>query len=153
MIKNINHFGFTVSSLEEAIYFFRDLLGLETTSIRKVEDGGLEKVIQVPVPGVSLLVSDVTLPDKGTKIELLQYDVPKGHAIDVKIWNPGVSHVAFEVDDIQETYKDLTAKGVNFKSEPHWRKTGIYSGWGGCFLEGPDGILIELKQPPIQAEK
>jgi catechol 2,3-dioxygenase-like lactoylglutathione lyase family enzyme len=53
----------------------------------------------------------------------------------------GAAHLAFEVDDIDQAYNDLTRKGVRFVSPP--RRSGNVK---GCYFEDPDGITLELLQ-------
>ncbi|MBM4334156.1 MAG: VOC family protein, partial [Deltaproteobacteria bacterium] len=145
MIRCIQHFSFTVSNLEEAIHFFSDILGLEATPIIEVRDELTAKV--VGMPGVWLRGSFMLTPGNGT-IELIQYVTPKGERIDLNTCNVGVAHISFEVDDIEEMYKDLIAKGVKFVSPPVWGKKGVLKGRGSCYLKGPDGITLEFNQIP-----
>jgi len=145
MITGIQHLSFTVSNLEEAIHFFHDLLGLEATLIREVKGERIEQILQMP--GVSLRISNVTTPGNGN-IELIEYVAPTGKKIDLKTCNVGVAHLALEVDDIQKTYDDLTAKGVKFNHSPLWAGAGALKGWGICYLKGPDGITLEMMEAP-----
>ena len=148
MIKGIQHFSFTVSNLEDAIHYFRDLLGLRATPIREVKGERIEKIV---MPGASLLVSNITTPDN-CNIELIEYVAPKGDKIDLKTCNVGVGHVSFVVDDVQKTYDDLTANGIKFISPPQWSKEGPLKGWAACYSKGPDGITVEFMQAPEGVE-
>jgi len=146
MINRVQHFGLTVSNLDEALHFFGDLLGLEATPVR--ETSGERPEIILGIPGVSLRLSVVKLPD-GNNLEIIQYLAPKGQKLDLKTCNPGVPHISFVVDDIQKMYDELSAKGVTFANPPYWKGESVAgAGWGVCFLRGPDGISIELMQPP-----
>jgi catechol 2,3-dioxygenase-like lactoylglutathione lyase family enzyme len=90
----------------------------------------------------------VKVPD-GNSLELIEYLAPKGQKIDLRTCNPGVPHVGLVVDDIQELYEDLSANGVKFVNPPYWGGQSVAGwGWRVCFLRGPDGISIELMQPP-----
>jgi len=146
MIKSVQHFGITVSNLDEALHFFCDLLGLEALPFREASGERAETILGIP--GVSLRLSGVKTPDNNN-IELIEYLTQRGERIDLKTCNPGVSHISFVVDDIQKMYDDLTAKGVKFINPPYWGGKSIAGmGWGVCFLKGPDGIPIELMQAP-----
>ena len=146
MIKSVQHVGITVSNLDEALHFFSDLLGLEALPFREASGERIETILGIP--GVSVRLSGVKTPD-GKNIELIEYLASKGERINLKISNPGVTHISFVVDDIQKMYDDLTAKGVNFISPPYWGgKTIAGMDWGVCFFKGPDGISIELMQAP-----
>lgn len=144
MIRSVLHYGFTVSDLEEAISFFRDLLGFELTVLRKDVTGYVEKV--VGMPGTWMQIAEVTAPD-GSIIELIEYTAPKGEKINSKTCNPGVGHIAFVVDNLQGMYQDLSAKGVQFVNPPIFIEYGPHKGMGVCYLKGPDGITLEFLEP------
>ena len=142
MIKSTEHFSFTVSSLNGALHFFCDLLGLSATPVVEIESEGVQTIIGMP--GARLRISLVQLPGD-LKIELIEYVKPRGEAINLATCNPGVAHAAFLVDDIQKMYDDLSAKGVLFVSPPVWAPGNDGKGrWAVCYLRGPDGITFEL---------
>jgi catechol 2,3-dioxygenase-like lactoylglutathione lyase family enzyme len=146
MVKSIQHFGLTVSNLDEARHFFHDLLGLEATEVR--ETSGERPEIILGIPGVSLRLCLFKLPD-GNNLEVIEYINPRGTKLDLKTCNPGVPHIAFIVEDIQKMYDELSAKGVKFVNPPYWGGESVAGpGWGVCFLRGPDGISIEFMQAP-----
>ena len=150
MIKRIQHSSYTVSNLDEALHFFCDLLGLQASTILEPRGERLDKLYQLQEVAQRLAV--IRTPGDDI-IHLIEYISPKGERIDPKLCNPGVAHLAFEVDDIQKTYDELIAKGVEFNHPPYWggQKIEDIKGWGVCFLKGPDGIPIELMQAPKQA--
>jgi catechol 2,3-dioxygenase-like lactoylglutathione lyase family enzyme len=142
MIRATEHFSFTVSDLDKALQFFRELLGLRAGPPVEVENEGVQKIIGMP--GAKLRISMVELPGGG-RIELIEYAKPRGAAIDLATCNTGVAHVAFGVDNIQKMYDDLSAKGVKFVSAPVWAPGADGKGrWAVCYLRGPDGITFEL---------
>src|SRR4030042_6307476 len=135
MIKSTEHFSFTVSNLEKTLYCFFDMLGLEASPIIEVEKETVQKIIGVP--GASLRISNVQLPDN-KKIELIEYIKPKGKKLDSKVYNTGAAHIAFQVDNIQKTYDDLSEKGVEFVHAPVWAPDSEGKGdWAVCYLKGP----------------
>jgi catechol 2,3-dioxygenase-like lactoylglutathione lyase family enzyme len=103
----------------------------------------------VGIPQAVLRISIVQVPG-GTKIELIEYVRPEGRKIDSQPFNPGIAHIAFLVEDIEKTYRELAAEGVRFVNPPVWAVGNDGRGrWGVCYLRGPDDIIIELieKQP------
>lgn len=54
----------------------------------------------------------------------------------------GFTHLAFQVDDVDATYAELKAKGVNFHAEP--RGEGLRT----AFFRDPDGNILELFHSP-----
>lgn len=94
----IEHIGIAVNSLEESIPYYENILGLKCYSIEEVKDQKVKtaffKVGQ-------------------TKIELLEAtseDSPIAKFIAKK--GPGVHHIAFAVNNIEEQLKTLSDKGV-----------------------------------------
>lgn len=146
MVKYIQHVGLTVSNLDEALRFFRDLLGLEVTEPR--ETSGERPETLLGFKDASLRLALVKIPD-GNTIEVIEYFNPRGTKQDLRTCNPGVPHISLVVDDIEKMYEELSAKGVKFVNPPYWKGTSVAgAGWGVCFLRGPDGISFELMQPP-----
>jgi catechol 2,3-dioxygenase-like lactoylglutathione lyase family enzyme len=142
MIKAIEHFSFTVSSLEDSLDFFCDKLGLEATPIMEVDHQDVKKI--VGMPDARLRICLVKLPGE-KNIELIQYIQPKGKSLDLTTSNTGVAHIAFEVSDITALYKKLSRQGVTFLSPPVWTQSNDgQEKWGVCYLKGPDNITFEL---------
>jgi catechol 2,3-dioxygenase-like lactoylglutathione lyase family enzyme len=142
MIKAIEHFSFTVSSLEESLDFFCGKLGLEATPIEEVDHPGVQQI--VGMPDAKLRISLVKLPGH-QNIELIQYIRPKGKSLDLTTSNTGVAHIAFEVSDIKALYNNLSSQGITFMSPPVWTQSNDGQGqWGVCYLKGPDNITFEL---------
>jgi catechol 2,3-dioxygenase-like lactoylglutathione lyase family enzyme len=142
MIKSAEHFSFTVSNIGAALHFFHDLLGLDVLSVVEVDRPDVQKL--VGIPDAILRVAIVHVPG-GTNIELIQYAHPEGKKVDSRPCNPGIAHIAFLVDDIERTYRELAAKGVCFVSPPVWAPGNDGKGkWGVSYLKGPDDITIEV---------
>lgn len=97
MLKKIYHLGVAVRSLEGAIPFYRDTLGLGLTSIE-----------EVPAFGVKVAFLEIG----ASKIELLE---PIGDGMIARFLEahgPGIHHVAYEVDDLEATIRKCEADGV-----------------------------------------
>lgn len=142
MIKAVEHFSFTVSNLEESLAFFCGLLGLEATPIMEVDHPDVRQI--VGMADARLRIALVKLPGE-KNIELIQYLQPQGKALDLDTSNPGVAHIAFEVEDLQTMHRELADKGVRFISAPVWASGNDGTGtWGVCYLRGPDQITFEL---------
>ena len=142
MIKATEHFSFTVSSIEAALHFFRDLLGLSATPVREVGDPRVQRI--VGMPDALLRISIVEVPG-GAGIELIEYVRPEGKKVDSTSCNPGTAHIAFLVEDIQRMYQDLSGAGIRFVNPPVWAPGNDGKGtWGVAYLKGPDDITVEL---------
>jgi len=103
MIKKIDHIGIAVNNLDESISIYRDILGLEFKGTEEIKE---QKIII----GTFML--------GGVKIELVQPTHPDSTMrkfIDKK--GEGMHHIAFLVDNIDESLKELSEKGVNLIDE------------------------------------
>ena len=81
-------------------------------------------------------------------IEIIEYVNPRGEDIPLDTNRTGVGHWAFQVDDLQREYERLKALGVHFKSEPNYIAEGVNKGGYAAYFTDPDGITLELIQPP-----
>ncbi|MDR3287307.1 MAG: methylmalonyl-CoA epimerase [Prevotellaceae bacterium] len=97
-ISHIEHLGIAVKSLEQAIPYYEEILGLKCYSVEEVADQKVKtaffKVGQ-------------------TKIELLEPTSPESTiAKFIEKRGEGVHHVAFAVDSVQKSLDEVAAKGV-----------------------------------------
>ena len=97
-ITHIEHIGIAVNNLDEAIPYYENVLGLKCYAIEEVADQKVKTAF--------FMVGQ-------TKIELLESTDPEGPIgkfIGKK--GPGVHHLAFAVDNVNEALSDVAAKGV-----------------------------------------
>jgi lactoylglutathione lyase len=145
------HFSFTVSDLDAAIVFYRDLLGF-TFIHRQVQDNEYTRRL-VGYPDARIEVAQFAVPGERRglsthDLELVKYYVPEGHRATPEIANPGESHLAIAVDDADAWYERLNAAGIRFFSPPNEITAGVNTGGKCCYFHGPDDIVHELLQPP-----
>jgi len=96
--KKIEHIGIAVKSLDTAIPFFENVMGVKCYAV--------EEVVDQKVKTAFFKVGE-------TKIELLESTDPEGPVgkfIEKK--GEGVHHVAFAVDNVQEALNEASEKGV-----------------------------------------
>lgn len=142
----VDHTGFAVSSLDEAIRFWTQALGF--TLERQSEMGGdfLHQVTGVDDPAVKTAI--VRAPS-GYAVELLQYS--KGHqngAVPDSAGAIGAAHLALTVKDIHAAIARVEAAGWKAKGGPLPIAGGPRKGTLVVYVSGPDRITIELMQPP-----
>ncbi len=139
------HTGLTVSDLERSVAFYRDTLGMQEVRRTDIAGDGIARM--VGVPGAHLKICTLRLAD-GHILELIQYAAPGPQsAAGLPANSRGVPHFAFYCDDVQRTYEELRAKGVDFVASP---TTVVPGRPGACYFRDPDGILLELNQRPQQ---
>lgn len=145
MISSVNvldHIAVTVSDLERSLAFYRDTLGLKEVERHHLEGETISKM--AAKPDVVLDVVRLCAPDTPTiLIDLQQYQSPKGRVSDAKLGDVAHSHFCFGVPDVWEAYRELSAKGIEFISEPVTfdLESGILH---VVWLKDPDGFILEL---------
>jgi methylmalonyl-CoA/ethylmalonyl-CoA epimerase len=103
MIKQVDHIGIAVHSLEDHIPFYRDILGLKFLGIETVEDQKVRTAIfQVGQ----------------TRIELLEPtadDSPISGFLQKR--GEGMHHIAFRSDHLEDELQKLKANGIRLIDE------------------------------------
>ena len=132
-IMKIDHIGIATRGIQEAITFYRDVLGLEVTETEEVPD----QKVRVAM-----------LPVGESRIELLEAtaaDSPIARFLEKR--GPGIHHIAVRVDDIHVALADLKQNGARLIDEQP------RPGAGGCLVafvhpSSTGGVLLELVQNP-----
>lgn len=133
-ITHIEHLGIAVKSIEDALGYYENILGLKCYSIEEVADQKVKTAF--------LKVGD-------TKIELLESTDPEGPVgkfIEKK--GEGIHHIAFAVSDgVAEALTDVEAKGIQLIDKTP-RKGA--EGLNIAFLHPKStiGVLTELCENP-----
>ena len=143
-ITGQHHVGITVSDIDRSIEFYRDVLGMELESRTDMSGEFISNV--VGVPGASLKGANMKAGD--LILEMFQYVAPVGgkQRASLRQSDVGHYHLAFQVDDIEDAYQKLTAKGVNFSEVPQYVPDGPAKGLGAIYFWDPDGIALEFIQ-------
>ncbi len=146
-VARTHHTGYTVSNLERSLHFYSDLLGCEVVATQEKQGGYLAAIVGYPDAHVRM--AHLRAPDSEHIIELFQYLAPTPGRSQLEPRNVGTAHMCFIVADLNATYERLLAAGVDFFSPPVEVDTGINAGGRAVYLRDPDGIPVELFQPPI----
>lgn len=128
MITGIDHIEIVVTDLEKYIELFEKM--------------GFEVILRTPHHGGS---AEVKLPGEGQTIFEL-------HSVE-REENPGVNHIAFACDDINQTYQSMVDQGVAFEKGPFLvpasgRTIANYRDPGGFRLQLVDPRRIEAEEDP-----
>lgn len=148
-ILGAHHTSFTVANLDRSLAFFRDVLGLEMLFVREVRDDYFGRI--VGLPGSVVKAALFRLPGASHHLELFEYLHPQGQPVRPRPCDPGSSHLSLLVDDLPALHQNLVTRGATFVSEPVLITAGPNRGGYGVYLQDPNGILIELFQPPPPA--
>ena len=143
MIGRIFHFNINCTKLERALDFYQ-LLGFkiildfrEGMESREMADAfGMQTA---NLKGVHLRLGDAA---DATRIDLLEFtDPPPSGQPYPNLGHTGIARMCLKTTDIQRDYRDLSAKGIRFLSEP--KKLPGTSVSIVCFKD-PDGTFVEL---------
>ncbi len=120
-VRKLLHTRMRVSDMDETIRFYTEILGLEVLE-RKASPRGSH-------------LAFLAVPNSEELIELCSFP-PSGP---VRVQEDLV-HLAFEVENLDETVRSLEAKQVKITDGP----TTTSSGNRFIFIDAPDGYEIEL---------
>jgi len=121
MVKKLLHTRYRVSDLEKTVAFYRDVLGLE--EVRRHTSGRGSQLVFFKAPR-----SD-------EEIEICKFDQSGPIVV-----GPDLTHLAFEVDNIEEFARHSAAKGYPLSDGPHKSPTGSVI----AFIDAPEGYEVEL---------
>lgn len=123
MVKKLLHTRYRVTDLEKTVTFYRDVLGLEETR-RQTSSRGSQLVF-------------FKAPGSDEEIEICKFDQSGPVVV-----GPDLTHLAFEIDNIEQFAREAAEKGYPLSDGPHPH------GNGGAiaFIDAPEGYEIELIQ-------
>jgi lactoylglutathione lyase len=124
MITKLLHTRYRVADLEKTVSFYRDVLGLQEVKRHTSPRGS--RLVFMKAPGSEEL------------IELCQYDASGPVVI-----GPDLTHLAFEVPDLEAFARHCAALGYPLSDGPHRSTSGSLI----AFIDAPEGYEIELIQP------
>ena len=130
IIKKVNHVAIVVEDIDQALVFWQDALDLP---LQKIEDVPSEKV------------RVAFLPIGDSEVELVQpTEEESGISKFLRDRGPGLHHMCFEVEDIDQTLLRLKTKGIRVINEspiqlPGRKMTFIHP-------KSTMGVLVELYQ-------
>jgi len=145
MVSKIDHFGISVSNLDNSINFYKNILGMNLKRKLTVIGEGIAKVNEFKGEG---RVEIAILELNNQFIELLEFKTPKGEQTqsELKANQYGRTHLAFEVKDIKTVCSSLKKHGIVFTSTPMKMIPENFDiQCPVCtFFKDPDGVSIEI---------
>jgi len=121
--KKLLHTRYRVNDLEKTVRFYKDVLGLE--EIRRHKSARGSELAFLKAPGSEELIELCHFPGSGP----------------VQV-QPDLTHLAFEVESIEDFGKHLASLGMKFSDGPHLKPDG----GGIAFIDAPEGYEVELIQ-------
>ena len=126
--RKLLHTRYRVDDLERTVKFYREVLGLQEVR-RSKSPRGSELVF-------------LKAPESEETIELCSF--PASGPVKVQA---DLTHLAFEVDSLEEFGKHLASLGWKYSDGPQY----FPDGKGIAFVDAPEGYEIELIQPGKKA--
>jgi methylmalonyl-CoA/ethylmalonyl-CoA epimerase len=130
----IDHVGVAVADLDEAIAYYRDVLGMRLAHEEVNEEQGVREAM-------------MAVGESGSYIQLLAPLSPESTiAKFLDRSGPGVQQVCYRVDDVEAVATTLRARGVRLLYDVPKRGT---AGAKVNFIHPKDagGVLVELTEP------
>ena len=145
-ILAIEHIGFTVPDLDEAVTFFETVFGavtIMTTGKVDVDDQFMRRRLGLPahcrIENIKVLRCG-----NGSNLELFEYSgEPAGGELK-RNSEVGGFHLAFQVDDAVEAAERLRQQGVDVLEGPTFIESGPMSGLTWLYLRSPWGQCLEI---------
>jgi lactoylglutathione lyase len=122
-VGKLLHTRYRVNDLERTVKFYRDVLGL--AEVRRYKSPRGSELVFLKAPGSE------------EEIELCHF--PASEPVQVQ---PDLTHLAFEVESLDEFAKHLAKHGLKFSDGP----TSSSGGSTIAFIDAPEGYEIELIQ-------
>jgi lactoylglutathione lyase len=122
MIRKLLHTRYRVNDLAKTVSFYKDVLGLEEVKRHKSPRGS--ELVFFKTPNSEELIEICSFPASGP--------VTMG---------PDVTHLAFEVDDMEAFALHAAARGYPLSDGPTESSSGCFA-----FIDAPEGYEIELIQ-------
>ena len=124
MVKKLDHTRYRVTDLEKTVHFYKEVLGLE--EVRRNTSGRGSQLVFFKAPESEEL------------IEICKYDASGPVQV-----GPDLTHLAFEVEDIEAFARHSSALGYPLSDGPHKSSGGSVI----AFIDAPEGYEVELIQP------
>lgn len=124
-VKRLLHTRYRVNDLEKTIRFYKQVLGLQEVQRHKSPRGS--ELVFLKAPESEELIEICSFPASGP----------------VQV-QPDLTHLAFQVDSLEEFEKHLAGLGLKYSDGPHRSPTG----GGFAFVDAPEGYEIEIMERP-----
>lgn len=145
-LSAVDHIGVSVSDLERSIAFWERLLAAPPRDRRVLEGPGLGTLVGYP----------------GVRIDSCWFDLPGGVALELLCYlgrsetphedgtaRPGNVHVCLRVEEMAAAHAHAVDCGARpVSAQPVEVAAGPRAGTRVAYVRDPDGVTIELFQPP-----
>jgi catechol 2,3-dioxygenase-like lactoylglutathione lyase family enzyme len=150
-LRGSDHLGFTVPDLEQAVAFFRDVIGCQPFYPLGPFSGGdsdwmnvhLNVDAKATIPAMRIMRCG-----NGVNLEIFTYTAPDQNTTPPRNSDIGGHHLAFYVDDMAAAVAHLKANGVRMFGDPTTMTEGPSKGETWMYFLAPWGMQLELVSYP-----
>ena len=148
-IRGLQHVGLVVPDVGAAIDFFVSGLGAEPLfSVGPIEVDA-ERARRYDVkPGCTLVRLAMLRVADGPNLELIQFETDAADPAPPRNDGTGGHHIAFQVDNVEETARHLVKAGATRCGTPAKVRAGPFDGLAWHYLRTPWGSYVELVAIP-----
>jgi len=144
MLQRLFHVNVCVTNMERSIRFYQDL-GFTKVNDFTMDDPTVGDALGLKAKKLRGVFMRLGSDSNAPVLDLVEFiDPPTQGKPYPSLNNVGICRIAFTVDDIDRTYEELKAKGIQFVAPlkhitgPGDSKIGVV-----CFKD-PDGTILEL---------
>jgi len=149
-LRGMEHVGFTVPNLDQAVKFFVQVLGCEPFyELGPFADENDWMQVHLNVhPRTVMRRLKFLRCGYGSNFEIFEYEAPDQKPYPPLNSDVGGHHLAFYVDDMEAAVAYLRDQGVRILGEPTVRTTGPSAGQTWVYFLTPWGMQLELVSFP-----
>jgi catechol 2,3-dioxygenase-like lactoylglutathione lyase family enzyme len=137
-VRSFSHTGITVSDFNECVKFYSEIFGCPLVGVADTPPERVRSFFGVAGEAPSCKIGWIRVPG-GAVLEIFHFE-PKQPPVPIP-WNRvGLTHISFNVRNLQKWYDYLQSKGVECVSRPERSPRGH----SFFFCRDFDGNLIEL---------
>jgi catechol 2,3-dioxygenase-like lactoylglutathione lyase family enzyme len=143
----LSHAALIVEEMDQAILFYRDVLGLSFMTDVKIPPGIVDDVLILP-PGTNARLAYANAKNfEYAGIEFLEFSC-KGTSLAAAARPPhrGLFMISFETTNLATAEEAFKSNSITLWSGPLERNVGPHGKVAAIIVEGPNGELIELFQ-------
>lgn len=137
-VRSFSHTGITVSNFNKAVRFYWEVFGCPLVGVADTPSDRVRAFFDVPGDAPACKIGWIRVPG-GAVLEIFEFQ-PQQPSLTMR-WNRvGLTHISFNVRNLQQWHEYLSSKGIDILSRPERSPRGH----SFFFVRDLDGNLIEL---------
>jgi glyoxylase I family protein len=147
-INKLRHYAIVANNLNHMIDFYIQVLDFKIKKRFSISSAEFQKGIGIP--NAEANGAHLVIPNSEVELELIEF---KGNTakniVALPANTPGIRHIAFLINDLNDCYNQLKLKGIEFLSEPVTvKEPKELAGIKFVYFRDPEGNIIELSELP-----